>query len=101
VSNILNRNPIYLDTALQSYKSSVASVQGTRLELIVLKIRWVAPNAGDVLEFVDPQSGNVLAMMSAKTTGLDVEEDLSPAPRIWSDFGVPAVNSGKVFVYTK
>jgi hypothetical protein len=100
LSNLLNRNPVFIDTPFTSYKSSVASTQGTLLTFICTKIRWVAPNAGDVLEFIDPQSGTQLVMMVAKTTGQDVEVDFSPAPRIFSDFGV-IIPSGKCFLYAK
>jgi hypothetical protein len=102
MSNILTRNPIYIDTPLTSYKASTASTLGTLTTLIVTKIRWVGTSAaGQVLEFIDPQGGVQLAMLTSLGAAQDVEIDWSASPRLWSDFGVPQVPSGKVFLFVK
>jgi hypothetical protein len=102
MSNTLTTNPVYIDSPLASYKSSVASTLGTLTTLVVVKIRWVGTSAaGQVLEFVDPSGGAQLAMLTSVGAGQDVEEDFSPNPRLWRDFGVPQVPSGKVFLFTK
>lgn len=98
MANLLTQNPIYVDTAFQSYKAAVASILGTLLQLRIYSIRWVGPAAaGQVLEFVNPQNGQQLHMMTSVASG-DVVSDFSAAPKLWADFGVPAVPSGKVFI---
>lgn len=98
MANLLAQNPIYIDTAFQSYKSAVATVLGTLLQLRIYSIRWVGASAGQILEFVNPNSGLQLHMMECDVTGKDQVSDFSAAPRLWADFGVPAVPSGKVFI---
>jgi hypothetical protein len=102
LANILTRNPIVLDSPLASYKSSTASTLGTLTTLVITKIRWVGTGAaGQTLEVVDPSGGAQLAMLTSVGSGQDIEEDFSASPRLVSDFGVPNVPSGKVFVFTK
>jgi len=103
MANIYTRNPIYVDTAFQSYKAQVAATLGTLFTLIVTKVRWVGPAAvGDQVVFDDPQGGNqLLVMRNTVAAGPDVEEDFSASPRLWLDFGVPQIASGKLFIYIK
>lgn len=103
MANIYTRNPIYVDTIFQSYKAQVASTLGTLLHLIVTKIRWVGPAAvGDTVVFDDPQSGNQLLLMRNPTlAGADIEADFSASPRLWADFGVPQLSSGKLYIFMK
>jgi hypothetical protein len=91
-----------LDSPLTSYKAAVASTLGTLIGAVIcVKIRWVAPSAaGQTLEFIDPQGGAQLAMLSSIAAGQDVEEDFSASPRLFRDFGV-IIPSGKVFLFTK
>ena len=101
MSNILVRNPIYVDSAFTSYKASVASVLGVLFTLKVFQIRWVGPaTVGDKLEIVDPQSGNQLLLMTCSVAGQDVIADWSAAPKLWVDFGVPIIQSGKAYIQT-
>lgn len=102
MSNSLTTNPVYIDTPFTSFKASVASTLGALFTLVIVKIRWVAPSAaGQTLEIVDPQGGAQLAMLTSSAVGVDVEEDFSASPRLFRDFGIPAVPSGKVFLFTK
>ena len=99
MANALDQSPIYIDTAFTSYKAAVAAVLGTLFQLRVFSIRWVGPAAsGQVLEFVDPSSGRQMYMMTSGANQQDVLADWSAAPRLWRDFGVPAVPSGKIFI---
>jgi hypothetical protein len=100
LANSLARTPFEIDTAFTSWKSSVASILGTLMTLRVKKVRWVGPAAaGQTIECVDPQGGNQLLMITSSAANLDVEIDFSASPRLWADFGVPAVPSGKLFIY--
>jgi hypothetical protein len=102
MSNILTTNPIYLDQPLSSYKASIASTLGMLTgPVVITKIRWISPSAGQTLELVDPQGGAPLAMLTSVAGGGDIEEDFSASPRVVRDFGVPNVPSGKVFIFTK
>lgn len=99
MANILTRCPIYVDTAFASYKAVVAAALGTLFTLRVFSVRWVGPAAaGQVVEFIDPQSGNQLYAMTSASAGQDVLADWSAAPRLWADFGVPQVPSGKLYI---
>ena len=101
MANILTRNPIYCDAAFTSYKASVASVLGTLTTLKVYSVRWVAPSTvGHQFEIVDPQSGNQLLLMTCSVAGQDVIADWSAAPKLWVDFGVPIIQSGKAYIQT-
>jgi hypothetical protein len=101
MSNILTTNPVSIDTSFTSYKAAVASTLGTLTTLVATKIRWVAPSAaGQTLEFIDPQGGAQLAMLTSVAAGQDVEEDFSASPRLFRDFGL-IIPSGKVFLFTK
>jgi hypothetical protein len=101
MSNSLATNPVEIDTSFTSFKASVASVLGVLFTLVITKIRWVSPNAaGQTLEFIDPQGGAQLAMLSSVAAGQDVELSFDAQPRLWRDFGV-IIPSGKVFLFTK
>jgi hypothetical protein len=100
LANSLTRTPFEIDTPFPSWKSSVASILGTLMTLRVKKLRWVGISAGGQQLIVnDPQGGNQLVMLTSSAANLDVEIDFSASPRIWADFGVPAVPSGKLFIY--
>ena len=103
MANLYAQNPLYIDTAFASFKAAVASILGTLFSLTVVKWRWVGPAAvGDQVEVVDPQSGRqILLMRNTVANGPDVVEDWSAQPRLLADFGVPLINSGKLFVYIK
>jgi len=103
MANVLNRNPIVIDSALTSYKAGVASSLGTLFTLIVTKIRWVGPAAvGDQVIIDDPQGGAQLAVLrNTVANGPDIEVDYSASPRLWSDFSVAQISSGKLYIYTK
>ena len=101
MSNSLVTNPVEIDTSLTSFKASVASVLGVLFTLVITHIRWVAPSAaGQTLEFIDPQGGAQLAMLSSSAAGVDVELSFDANPRLWRDFGC-IIPSGKVFLFTK
>ena len=51
-------------------------------------------------EIVDPQSGNQLLLMTCSVAGQDVIADWSAAPKLWVDFGVPIIQSGKAYIQT-
>jgi hypothetical protein len=102
MANNLNVNPIYVDTAFQSYKSSVSTTLGTLFTLIVTKVRWVGPAAaGQTVTIDDPQGGEQLAQMTSSAANLDVEIDFSAQPRLWRDFSVAIIPSGKLYIFTK
>jgi hypothetical protein len=102
LANNLNVNPVYIDTAFQSYKSSVAATLGSLFTLIVTQIKWVGPSAaGQVVIFDDPQGGVQLLQMTSAAANTDVTEDFSASPRIWRDFSVAQLPSGKLFVFLK
>ena len=102
MANNLNVNPAYIDTAFSSYKSSTATTLGSLFTLIVTKIRWVAPSAaGQTVIFDDPQGGIQLLQMTSAAANTDVEEDFSASPRLWRDFSVAQLPSGKLFVFLK
>jgi hypothetical protein len=102
LANSLSTNPVLIDTAFQSYKSLVASTLGSLFTVIVTKIKWVAPNAaGQTVIFDDPQGGVQLLQMTSAAANTDVEEDFSASPRIWRDFSVASLPSGKLFVFLK
>lgn len=104
MANKLTANPIYVDTPpVPSYKGSVVASLGKLFTLIVTKVRWVNPNAvGDQVTIEDPQNGSILLQMRNPTsTGGDIEEDWSASPRLWSDFAVGKLDSGRLLIYTK
>ncbi|MHB8501496.1 MAG: hypothetical protein ACYDHE_11200 [Candidatus Acidiferrales bacterium] len=104
MANILNRNPIYIDTAFQSYKAAVAATLGTLFTLIVTRVLWVGPVAiGDEVIIDDPHGGaQLLLLRNTVTNGPDIERDYSASPLLWADFGVPQMPAGsKLFIYTK
>lgn len=102
MANNLNINPIIVDTAFTSYKSSVSVTLGQLFTLIVTKVRWVGPGvAGQTVTIDDPQGGAQLLQMTSAAAGQDVEVDFSASPRLWRDFGVGAIPSGKLFIFTK
>lgn len=103
MANSLSRNPIYVDATFPSYKAAVAATLGTLFTLIVTKVRWVAPTkAGDQVVIEDPQNGNVLLnMFNPTNTGGDIEEDFSASPRLWSDFAVGTLSSGRLLIFTR
>jgi hypothetical protein len=66
----------------------------------IKKVRWVGPAAGgQQIECVDPQGGNQLVVLKSSAANLDVEIDFSANLRSWADLGVPAIPSGKLFIY--
>lgn len=101
MANNLNVSPIYVDTAFGgSFKASVSTTLGTLFTLRVSQVRWVGPaNAGDQAEIVDPQGGNQLLLMRCDVAGKDQIADWSAAPRLWRDFNVPQLSSGKLYIY--
>lgn len=99
MANALTRTPIVIDTAFASYKAAVAATLGTLFTLRVYSVTWVGPGAaGHQAEIVDPQGGGQLLLMNAVAAGQDVVRDWSAAPRLWADFGVPIIQSGKLFI---
>jgi hypothetical protein len=103
MANAYAQNPIYVDTAFQSYKGQVAATLGTLFTLVVTKIRWVGPaSVGDQVVIDDPQGGVQLAFLrNTVAGGPDIEEDYSASPRLWRDFSVAQISSGKLFIHTK
>lgn len=102
MANALTRNPIEIDTPFTSWKAAVASILGTLITLRVSEIRWVGPAAaGQQVEFIDPQGGNQLAILTSGSASTDVDQSFNANPRIWADFGVPILPSGKILVFTK
>lgn len=103
MANSLATNPIVLDSAFQSYKGQVAATLGTLFTLIVTRVRWVGPaNVGDQAVIDDPQGGEQLLLMRNTTAnGPDLVEDYSASPRIWRDFSLAQLGSGKLYIYTK
>lgn len=100
MANALTRNPIQVDTAFASFKAATASTLGTLNTLRIAKVRWVAPAAaGQQIEFVDPAGGNQLLIITAAAATTDIEESFDSKPRIWADFGVPQVPSGKILIF--
>lgn len=99
MANALAQNPIIIDSTLASYKAAVATALGTLFTLRVYSVTWVGPGAaGHQAEIINPQSGQQLLLMNANAAGQDVVRDWSAAPRLWSDFGVPKIDSGKLFI---
>ena len=98
MANLLAQNPIYIDTAFQSYKAAVAAALGTLFTLRVHSIRWIGPAAvGDQVIFEDPAGGSQLYIMrNTVANGPDILADWSAAPRLWRDFGVAQISSGKL-----
>jgi hypothetical protein len=100
--NLYDRNPVQIDQAFTSYKSAVRLTQGSPLTFICTLVRWIAPgSAGDQLEIVDPQSGNQLLLVVCKTPGQDIEVNFTSSPRIWGDWGIPQISSGKAMIFAK
>jgi|SRR5579859_1932494 len=100
MANNLNVVPIYIDTAFASFKAVVAATLGTLFTLRVYSVRWVGPAAsGDQVVIEDPQGGEQLLLMRNTTAnGPDLVADWSAAPRLWRDFGVAQISSGKLFI---
>lgn len=102
MANALTRNPVEIDTAFASYKAATASTLGVLTTLRIAKIRWVGPAAaGQQVEFIDPAGGNQLSILTSGSASTDVEQSFDASPRIWADFGVPQVPSGKILVFLK
>lgn len=99
MANALAQNPIIIDSTLASYKAAVAASLGTLFTLRVYSVAWVGPGAsGHQVEIINPQSGQQLFVANASAAGQDVIRDWSSAPRLWSDFGVPLIQSGKLYI---
>jgi hypothetical protein len=102
LANSLNTNPVVIDSVFQSYKASVASTLGSLFTICVTKIRWVGTAAaGQTVTIDDPQGGAVLAQLTSVAGGGDIELDWSASPRLWRDFSVASLPSGKLFVFLK
>jgi hypothetical protein len=102
MSNVPTTNTVLIDTAFQSYKSSVAATLGSLFTICVTKIRWVGTAAaGQTVTIDDPQGGAVLAQLTSVAGGGDIELEFSASPRLWRDFSVAQIPSGKLFVFLK
>ena len=88
-----------------SYKASVLSTLGSLFTIRIAKIRWLAPqNAGDTLLIIDPQDGTELVRLvgqqsATATLKQDVVEDFLAAPKIWRDFQVVQIDSGRCYIH--
>lgn len=99
----LNVNPIHVEGVMAtSYKSSVATTQGTLITLLVTQLRWLDVGAvGDELLIVDPGSGQELVHEFVSATRSEIVVDWSASPRLWRDFQVVQIGSGRLDIYTK
>jgi hypothetical protein len=102
MANVLTSNPIRVDTVMtSSYKASVAAVLGKLFTTRVVKVRFLRPvNVGDTALIIDPQDGTELIRLVCQTAGVDVVEDFTSNPRIWTDFSVVQLDSGRLYIYT-
>jgi hypothetical protein len=108
MANVLTTNPIRIDSVMAtSYKAAVALSLGTLFTLIVHQVRWLNPitggagGTGDEVLIIDPQSGQELLRLHAVTAGAEVVADWSAQPRLWRDFQVVQLGSGRVDIFTK
>lgn len=103
MANSFTQNPIVVTAAMSSgYKASVAAALGSLITLSVDKISWAnVTGTTDVLSIVDPDSGNVLFELENKVAGTTWWIDWSARPKLWRDFKVATIGSGKLYIFTR
>ena len=102
MADSLTTNPIQLTTAMtQGYKAATSSALGTLRTLRVEMVRWVgALTAGDKLTIVDPVSGNMLIDLTNPAANSTITIGWVANAKLWGDFQVTAIGSGKPYLYT-
>lgn len=102
MANSLLTNPIILDSLMAtSYKTQVAASIGTLFVLRIEKVYWYAPvTSGDTFVLQDG-NGNILVQGICSGTNISQIFDWTPAPKLWPDFRLTTLTSGKIEIYTR
>lgn len=109
MANSYSVNPIRIDTAFgtasttagQGWKFQVKNSLGSPITLRVLKLYWESPvTVADTVSIIDPISSINLANFVCDTAAVSQTLDFSPHPLVWSDFMVPTISSGILWIYT-
>jgi len=100
MANLLTHNPIVIEGVLASYKAGVTAQLGTLSTLRIESIYWLQPNlVGDVALIVDPQNGNELFRARCEVAGQS-QYFTFRKPRLWRDFSMVQLDSGRIYIYT-
>jgi|SRR5215831_11578015 len=105
MANQLSQNPIIFTGPLATSYKAAASLSFFNLR--ISKVEWKSPQAaGDTVRIVDPASGIKLleltasASFSTQTSSLPtITQDWTTKPQMWSDFAVPQMDSGTLYIY--
>lgn len=102
MANNLLANPIILDTVMtSSYKAQVAASIGTLFTIRIEKVYWYGPvTSGDTFVL---QNGSGATLIQGICSGSNISQifDWTPAPKLWADFQLTQLSSGKIEIYTR
>lgn len=102
MANALNQNPIILTGTQTSYKAAVATSLGTLFTLKIEKFYWEDPiTIGDQVVLIDPQSGAEKLRLRCEVAGQSQVVDWTAAAKLFNDFAVVQLDSGKLYIYTR
>lgn len=98
MANVYTDDPILIDTKFSSsFKAAYSTARGANDTLWTLRvgsIYWFNPaNVGDVALITDPLSGRELCIFRCETAN---QSQLIQVNKIWSDFVVPQLDSGRL-----
>lgn len=100
--NSLNTSPVVLQTTQTSYKAATSTTLGALTSIRIERVYWEAPkNVGDVILITDPASGRTIIRLQCATANLGIDMDWTANPKLVSDFAVPQMDSGNLYIHLR
>jgi hypothetical protein len=97
MANLLNQNPIIINSVQSSYKAATVSTLGTPSSLRVRKVYWWNPTAvGDQVIIIDPSNGKHWLDLRCEVAN---QSQFIPLSELWADFAVVEIDSGTLEIH--
>lgn len=110
MANALNNNPIIIDTDITSYRTAAPSLQGVRVNKLVLAVGPDGASTAGTVTITKPSDSSTLypplsvPVSQAADTILFLDNPTAPNSSLtWSDFAVTGVTAtgSRLFLWTR
>jgi len=102
VANSLNTSPVVITAAQTSYKGATLATLGALTTLRIERVYWEAPSTvGHVALITDPASGRTIVRLQCASAGAGIDQDWTANPKMVSDFAVPQIDSGNLYIHLR